>query len=159
MARRGRPRKALHSVMPTRERAQHDLLVVETPQNEGGGDDIRQRARVLTQCHIDTLLRRKLLTPYQYLTACDVKNLAFAAVGEANVVSSYSDMTGAGSIENGLAGKVDAFEQYIRLVAIIGHTRWRTVRRVVVEDRPAGSKIRMKHLRDGLDLLDGKVRV
>ena len=157
MPRRGRPRAALNSVMPTQERANHDTVVIEQVEEESR--EVRARARVLTPCCIDEMYRRKQLTPDQYLTACDIKHLAHAAIGEPNVISSYSDMVGAGSVESGVVGKQDAWAQYIGLERIIGHTKWRTVRKVVVEDKPAGSRIRMKHLRDGLDLLDGKVRV
>ena len=157
MARRGRPRKALHSYMPTRERANHDTVVIE--RVEGESKDIRDRARVLTPCRIDEMYRRKQLTPNQYLTACDVKNLAYAAVGEPSVVSSYSDMVGQGSIEGGLALKEDAWEGYKSLEAVVGHTRWRVIHKVCVEDVAAGSRVRMKFLREGLDMLDGRVMI
>lgn len=161
----GRPRKALkkfkpqalHSVMPTKERLNHGLVVVEQVEEESR--EVRTRAKELTSCKIDEMYRRKQLTQDQYLTACDIKTLAYQAISEPNVVSAYSDMVGRGSVESGIVAKHDAWEQYRALEGIIGHTKWRVVRRVVVDDEPAGSRMRMKLLRDGLDELDGKVRV
>lgn len=152
-----RPRKALHSVLPTDERYQHDRIVVDTPEVENR--KTQSRARILSPCRIDEMFRRRQLTQDQYITACDIKYLANAAIGEPRVVSSYSDMAGRGSIEAGVIAKHDAWSQYINLARIVGATRWSTLRCVVIEDKPAGSKIRMKHLRDGLDQLDGRVRI
>lgn len=159
-----RPRKALkkfnpalHSEMPTKERGQHDTVIIEHVEQESR--DTRTRAKVLSSCRIDEMYHRKQLTSAQYLTACDVKQLAFIALSQPTLVASYSDMIGQGSIEDGIIAKSDAWGQYKALEGIIGHTKWRVVRRVVVDDEPAGSRIRMKHLRDGLDELDGKVRV
>ena len=161
MPRRGRPRAALNSVMPTRERAQHDLLVIETPQNEGGAGDIRQRTRVAHALKLDALCNRRVITEDQRDAGLAFRGLYFRAYGTQSLISSYDDMIAQGSIGGAKFTDADAAYHFMCVMRELGQVaRW-IVYRVCVEDhdiseasaKPATKTAESEILRRGLDVL------
>tara|TARA_R100001594_G_C4001342_1_gene254843 strand:+ start:179 stop:655 length:477 start_codon:yes stop_codon:yes gene_type:complete len=146
------PKQALHSVMPTKQRGQHDPLIIEAPENESG--EVRSRARVKWPTTIHRLHGRGKITEDQFLTARDLQNCHHVAVGSPQVISQYSDMVGHGSVQSAFARSEDAWSACVMAAAVCGEKHWRVVRDIVIADDPPITRHRLRWLKEGLDKLD-----
>ena len=148
----GRPRKALHSVLPTSERYRQGGIVIENTENENS--EIRARAKVKWPTTIHRLHGRDKITVNQFLCALDLQYAHNAAIGSPQVVSQYSDMVSHGSVQSAFARKEDAWAAFNAAARLLDKQVWSEVRRIVIEGEAPKTRTALRRLRKGLDALD-----
>jgi len=148
----GRPRKALHSVLPTSERYRQGGIVIENTENENS--EIRSRAKVKWPTTIHRLHGRDKITVAQFLCALDLQYVHQAAIGSPQVVSQYSDMVSHGSVQSAFARKEDAWAAYNAAARLLDKQVWAEVRRIVIEGEAPKTRTALRRLKKGLDELD-----
>ena len=147
-----RPRKALHSVLPTSERYRQGGIVIENTENENS--EIRARAKVKWPTTIHRLHGRDKITVNQFLCALDLQYVHAAAIGSPQVVSQYSDMVSHGSVQSAFARKEDAWAAFNAAARLLDKQVWSEVRRIVNEGEAPKTRTALRRLRKGLDALD-----
>ena len=148
----GRPRKALHSVLPTTERFAQGGIVIENTENENS--EIRTRAKVKWPTTVHRLHGRDKITASQFLCALDLQYVHQAAIGSPQVVSQYSDMVSHGSVQSAFARKEDAWAAYNAAARLLDEHIWAEVRRIVIEGEAPKTRTALRRLKKGLDALE-----